>query len=79
VKFLPSRKEAHEAYADHRRSNAIFGTAPRTSLRNGLLRMASWAGGLEIADRHDFPPAEVSKNLPPSWRTERFETEHHTP
>lgn len=79
VKHLEARKEAHAVYADHRRSTAIFGQTPKTSLRNGLLRMASWAGGLEIADRHDFPPEEVSKNLPPSWNSRHIEPEHKTP
>jgi len=45
----------------------FFGPQPRTSLQEGLDRMASWVRKVGVREPVRFKNIEITKNLPPSW------------
>jgi UDP-glucose 4-epimerase len=67
IELLPARHEAVHASSDHARAASVFGARPRTSLDEGLRRMAGWARGLEIAPARPFTAIEVERGLPEAW------------
>lgn len=64
---LPSREEVKIAYADHTLAKQLLGFEPRTSLEQGIKRVAEWARQHGPRAGKPFDGIEVMKNLPPSW------------
>jgi UDP-glucose 4-epimerase len=69
IELLPARNEVVVAYSDHSKARRVFGDHARTSLGDGLKRMADWAWKEGIQAGKPFEGVEVTRNLPPSWRT----------
>lgn len=67
VTHLPPRNEVKEAYSDHTAAREVFGTPSRTSLQEGLARMAAWVRRVGSRTSQEFEEVEVRRNLPPSW------------
>jgi UDP-glucose 4-epimerase len=67
-KYLPPRNEVLYAYSDHSKACAVFGDHAKTSLEDGLEKMAGWAHGVQLRAPRPFTGIEVAKNMPPSWR-----------
>lgn len=69
VKHLPARNEVVHAFANHDKVRRIFGAKRAIPLSEGIKRMASWAKSAGPTPPVTFNAIEVTKNLPPSWRT----------
>jgi UDP-glucose 4-epimerase len=70
VTHLPARQEVHDAHSNHEKIRRVFGDRPTTSLDEGLRVMAAWVKAQGARSSPPFEGIEVTKNLPPSWRTE---------
>lgn len=67
VKHLPPRNEVTLAFSDHSKAQRVFGDAPKTTLEDGIGRMAKWVKSHGTREPSIFKNIEVMKNLPPSW------------
>lgn len=68
VIHLDAREEVHVAYSDHTQAATILGVEPKTTLREGLERVAAWAKGHGPMQGTPFSGIEIMKNMPPSWK-----------
>ncbi|NLG27305.1 MAG: NAD-dependent epimerase/dehydratase family protein [Chloroflexi bacterium] len=69
IRYLPARSEVQHAYPDHSKARRIFGEEPAVSLTDGVARMAAWARRVGARASRPFSAIEVTRNLPPSWRS----------
>jgi UDP-glucose 4-epimerase len=67
ITHLDARNEVQHAYASHAKVEKFFGPQPKTSLPEGLDRMAAWVRKVGVREPVRFKSIEVTKNLPPSW------------
>ncbi len=70
VEHLPARNEVAHAYCSHATLHQVFGKTDAVPFRDGLKRMADWALGQGGHEPVRFRGIEVTKGLPPSWRTD---------
>lgn len=66
--YLPARQEPRNCYASHQKGEQCFGRRERTTLEEGLARMAAWAKSAGQQKAREFSALEIERNLPPSWR-----------
>lgn len=69
IVHLPARNEVLNAYSSHEKVYRIFGEMPRTSLQDGLARMAAWVKQHGARQSKKFDEIEVEKNFPLAWLT----------
>lgn len=69
VEHLPARNEVHLAYCDHSKHHRVFGESAQTGLAEGLARMAAWARVVGVQRSRPFEGVELTRGLPPSWRS----------
>lgn len=69
IVHLPARNEVLNAYSSHEKVYRIFGETPRTSLQDGLARMATWVKRHGARQSRKFEEIEVEKNFPLAWLT----------
>lgn len=67
VNHLPARDEVKVAFSDHSKAARIFGAREKTTLEDGIRRMAAWVIRHGARESSIFENIEVSKNMPPSW------------
>lgn len=67
LRFLEARNEVLHAHADHSKVKAIFGEYSKTSLADGLRKMAVWAKKTGIKKSSKFENIEITEKLPPVW------------
>jgi UDP-glucose 4-epimerase len=67
VKHLDPRKEVVLAFSDHGKADRVFGNGPKTSLEDGIARMAKWVHTNGARESSVFENIEIPKNLPSSW------------
>jgi len=67
VRHLEPRKEVKFAFSDHSKAERIFGKRKKTSLEEGISRMAAWVKTHGARESSVFRDIEIMKNLPPSW------------
>jgi len=67
IQYLPERKEVKHAYAAHMKAKRVFSYCSKSSLEEGLQRMADWAKKAGAKKSNQFEKIEIMKNLPPSW------------
>ncbi|MBV6645163.1 MAG: NAD-dependent epimerase/dehydratase family protein [Cyclobacteriaceae bacterium] len=67
LRFLEARNEVLHAHADHSKIKAIFGEYSKTSLPDGLKKMADWAKRTGIKKSTKFENIEITEKLPPIW------------
>lgn len=71
LRHLPARNEVTLAYSDHTKFHDVFHipTSSQTPLEEGLRVMAAWAKSAGARQSASFGNIEITKNLPPSWRS----------
>lgn len=69
VKHLEARNEVVFAFSDHSKAARVFGEVRETTLPEGLARMVPWAKATGARKSSSFENIEVTKNLPPSWKS----------
>lgn len=69
ITYLPARNEVQHAYPDHSKAQRIFGQDAPVSLEDGVDRMAAWAQRVGARANQTFGDIEITRNLPPSWRS----------
>jgi len=67
---LPQRNEVLHAFSDHSKVESVFDYSPATDLEEGVGRMAAWVKAHGARQSRDFGEIEISKGLPPSWKTD---------
>jgi UDP-glucose 4-epimerase len=71
IVHLPARQEVVHAFASHEKLTRLVGGSerpvPRTTLEEGIRRMAAWAKRQGSRERSRFSAIEIEKNLPSSW------------
>lgn len=67
VRHLKARNEVQHAYADHSKVKEYFGDYGKTSLENGLQKMAGWAKRTGIKKSSKFENIEITEKLPKIW------------
>ncbi len=67
LRYLEARNEVLHAHADHSKIKAIYGEYSKTSLSEGLEKMAAWAKETGIQKSEKFKNIEITEKLPPLW------------
>lgn len=67
VSHLDARNEVKFAFSDHSKAERVFGKRKKTSLEEGLSRMATWVRSHGARTSGVFEDIEIRKMLPPSW------------
>jgi UDP-glucose 4-epimerase len=67
VNYLDPRNEVKIAFSDHSKAERVFGTGEKTSLREGIAKMAAWVREHGARESSVFEGVEVLKNMPRSW------------
>ena len=67
LQHVEARKEVKFAFSDHSKAERVFGKRNKTSLEEGLSRMAAWVKTHGARSSSVFKGIEIMKNLPPSW------------
>lgn len=67
VNHLDARNEVKIAFSDHSEAERVFGTRKKTSLREGVAKMAAWVREHGARESNVFEGVEVLKNMPASW------------
>lgn len=67
VKHLEARNEVKYAFSDHSKAEEVFGKRKKTSLEEGIRKMAAWVRAHGARTSPVFKNIEILKNLPPSW------------
>lgn len=67
ITHLPPRNEVMNAYSSHEKVESVFGVRPKTSLEDGLGRMAGWVKQHGARTSQKFKDIEVTKNFPVAW------------
>lgn len=69
IVHLPPRVEVAHAFADHAKARDVLGHRAAIPLSVGLGRMISGLGQTDGRSPSLTSPVEVSRNLPPAWRS----------
>ncbi|MEM0939860.1 MAG: NAD-dependent epimerase/dehydratase family protein [Bacteroidota bacterium] len=67
LKFTEARNEVLHAYSDHSKTKSFFGEYAKTSLEEGLKKMADWARENGIKKSSKFKDIEINEKLPSIW------------
>jgi UDP-glucose 4-epimerase len=67
INHLDARNEVKIAFSDHSKAERIFGACAKTSLRDGIGKMAAWVREHGARESNIFEGVEIVKNMPPSW------------
>lgn len=67
LRYLEARNEVLHAHADHSKIKNVFGEYSKTSLSEGLKKMAEWARATGIKKSSKFENIEITDKLPPVW------------
>ena len=67
LRHLEARNEVVHAHSDHSKVKAVFGEYSKTSLEDGLKKMADWAKKTGIKASEKFKGIEITEKLPKIW------------
>jgi UDP-glucose 4-epimerase len=67
VNRLDARNEVKIAFSDHSKAERVFGAENKTSLRDGIEKMAAWVRQHGARESNVFEGVEIIKNMPASW------------
>jgi UDP-glucose 4-epimerase len=67
VQHVPARNEVMHAYSAHDKIDQVFGLRPKTSLEEGLAKMAAWVKQHGARQSKKFDNIEIEKNFPKAW------------
>lgn len=79
IEYMPQRDEVLHVSLNHDLYQALFGIPtieddhyflrlPKTSIQDGIRRMAEWAKTQTLREPRPFAQIEIEKNMPESWR-----------
>jgi len=68
ITHLSARQEVVHAFSDHSRVRETFGYEAKTTLKEGVQRMAQWVKSHGARHSREFGQIEIRKNLPSSWQ-----------
>lgn len=77
IKHLDARNEVVDAFSDHSKVERVFGKQNYITLEQGINQMASWAKDKGPRESSIFSAIEVSKNMPPSWKSVMDKNQKH--
>ncbi len=69
VEHLPARLEVKHAYSSHEKIRRVLGMEARTSLEEGVRRMAEWARRAGPRKSREFENIEITRKLPSAWES----------
>lgn len=64
---VPARNEVMHAYSAHDKIDHVFGERQKTSLDEGLKRMADWVKQHGARQSKKFDNIEIERNFPKAW------------
>jgi UDP-glucose 4-epimerase len=67
IVYVPARNEVTNAFSSHDKVERVFGIQAKTSLEEGLDRMARWVKQHGSRSSRKFENIEISKNFPFAW------------
>jgi UDP-glucose 4-epimerase len=67
VKHLDPRNEVKVAFSDHGKCDRVFGDRRKTTLDEGITKMAQWVSQHGARESSIFKDIEIESNLPRSW------------
>lgn len=67
VKHVPARNEVMHAYSAHDKIDRVFGVREKTTLQDGLSKMAEWVKQHGARQSKKFDNIEIEKNFPKAW------------
>jgi UDP-glucose 4-epimerase len=67
VNYLDARNEVKIAFSDHSKAEQVFATASKTSLKDGIAKMAAWVRQHGARESNVFEGVEIMRNMPASW------------
>lgn len=67
IKYLPPRNEVLHAYASHKKVKKFFGYKPKTSLKQGIHKMAEWVKKTGVKKTKKFANIEIKERIPKIW------------
>lgn len=67
IKHVEARNEVVHIYADHSKADTLFNVKAKTSLTDGLKKMAEWAKRTGSKKSTTFSNIEITEKLPPIW------------
>ncbi len=67
VQHVPARNEVMHTYSAHDKIDRVFGARPKTSLEDGLAKMAAWVKQHGARQSKKFDNIEIEKNFPKAW------------
>jgi UDP-glucose 4-epimerase len=67
VKYLDARNEVKIAFSDHGKCDRVFGDRKKTTLDEGITKMANWVAQHGARESSIFKDIEIERNLPRSW------------
>ena len=67
VKYLDARNEVKIAFSDHSKCDRVFGDRKKTTLDEGITKMANWVARHGARESSIFKDIEIERNLPRSW------------
>jgi UDP-glucose 4-epimerase len=67
VNHLDARNEVKIAFSDHSKAEKVFGTGKKTSLEDGIAKMAAWVRQHGARESNVFEGVEIMRNMPASW------------
>lgn len=67
-KHLPTIYEVREAYSDHTKAKTVLGLECKTSLRDGLKKMWTWAKSQPKRELQTFDSFEIEEGLYDMWK-----------
>ncbi len=67
VNRLDARNEVKIAFSDHSKAERVFGVQNKTSLQDGIQKMAAWVRQHGARESNVFEGVEIIKNMPASW------------
>lgn len=68
VQHLLPRLEAKHIQVDHSLAKRVLGFTPKTSLQEGIEKMAAWARTAPVHNPSRFEAIELTEHLPTNWR-----------
>jgi UDP-glucose 4-epimerase len=67
VRHLDPRNEVKVAFSDHGKAERVFGDRKKTTLDEGITKMAKWVIEHGARESSIFKDIEIERNLPRSW------------
>ena len=68
IRYLEPRNEVVHAYSSHKKAEDVFNIKEKTSLDDGIRKMASWVKKHGSKKTKKFGEIEIEEKLPPIWR-----------